>query len=72
MADDSVPLPYPNLKVPQWQYQIASVPRLRDAASTSFWEAVEKDGEFGRSRPNQLTARDGALPAHTLSPASQD
>lgn len=45
MADDSVPLPYPNLKVPQWQYQIASIPRLRDAASTSFWEAVEKDGE---------------------------
>lgn len=44
MADDSVPLPYPNIKVPQWHYQIANVDRLRDEASTSFWAAVEKDG----------------------------
>lgn len=44
MADDSVPLPYPNLKVPQWQYQIANVDRLRQEASDSFWAAVEADG----------------------------
>jgi 26S proteasome regulatory subunit N7 len=46
MADDSVPLPYPNLKVPQWQYQIANVDRLRDEATSSFWKIVEADGEL--------------------------
>ena len=45
MADDSVPLPYPNLKVPQWQYQIASIPRLKEQASSSFWKAIEEDGK---------------------------
>jgi 26S proteasome regulatory subunit N7 len=45
MADDSVPQPYPNLQVPTWQYQITSVPSLKDQASTSFWKAVEEDGE---------------------------
>jgi 26S proteasome regulatory subunit N7 len=44
MADDSVPQPYPNLQVPTWQYQITSVPSLKDQASTSFWKAVEEDG----------------------------
>ncbi|KAK8845547.1 hypothetical protein IAR55_006262 [Kwoniella newhampshirensis] len=43
MADDSVPLPYPNLKVPTWQFQIDNVERLRAEASTSFWKAVEGD-----------------------------
>ena len=47
MADDSVPLPFPNLRVPTWQYQIASVPSLKDQASTSFWKAIEEDGQFG-------------------------
>lgn len=46
MADDSVPLPYPNLKVPQWQYQIATIPRLKEQASSSFWKAVEEDGKL--------------------------
>jgi len=45
MADDSVPLPYPNLKVPQWHYQIANVERLRPEASTALWEAIEADGK---------------------------
>lgn len=45
MADDSVLEPYPNLKVPQWHFQIETLPRLKDEASTSFWQAVEKDGE---------------------------
>ncbi|KAK4686560.1 26S proteasome regulatory subunit N7, partial [Tremellales sp. Uapishka_1] len=42
MADDSVPLPYPNLKVPQWQYQL-SIPALKEKATTSFWAAIEAD-----------------------------
>jgi 26S proteasome regulatory subunit N7 len=55
MADDSTPLPYPNLKVPQWHYQIQNVPRLKEQASSSFWKAVEEDGEsdhplLGRSQ----------------------
>ena len=45
MADDSVPLPYPNLKVTQYQFQIQSVPRLHEQASSSFWKAVEEDGK---------------------------
>lgn len=45
MADDSVPLPFPNLRVPAWQYQITSVPALKDQASSSFWKAVEEDGK---------------------------
>ena len=45
MADESVPQPYPNLQVPTWQYQITSVPSLKDEASISFWKAVEEDGE---------------------------
>ena len=44
MADESVPQPYPNLQVPTWQYQVTSVPSLKDEASTSFWKAVEEDG----------------------------
>ncbi|TXT06068.1 hypothetical protein VHUM_03541 [Vanrija humicola] len=43
MADDSVPLPFPNLKVPQWHYQLVNVDRLRDEATTAFWAAVEAD-----------------------------
>ncbi|ORX34753.1 26S proteasome subunit RPN7-domain-containing protein [Kockovaella imperatae] len=43
MADEHVPLPYPNLKVAQWHYQVTSVPRLKDEASSSFWKAVEAD-----------------------------
>ncbi|WWC85794.1 uncharacterized protein L201_000661 [Kwoniella dendrophila CBS 6074] len=43
MADDSVPLPYPNLKVPTWHFQINNIDRLKEEASTSFWKAVEKD-----------------------------
>ncbi|WRT63856.1 uncharacterized protein IL334_000781 [Kwoniella shivajii] len=43
MADDSVPLPFPNLKVPTWYYQINNIDRLKDEASTSFWKAVEED-----------------------------
>lgn len=46
MADDSVPLPFPNLQVPQWHYQIANNERLRDEASSSLWKAIEKDGEY--------------------------
>lgn len=44
MADDSVPLPYPNLKVPTWYYQVQHVDYKKDEAEKSFWEAVEKDG----------------------------
>jgi 26S proteasome regulatory subunit N7 len=44
MAEDSVPLPFPNLSIPTWHYQITSVPELKDQASTSFWKAVEEDG----------------------------
>lgn len=40
-----MPLPYPNLKVPQWQFQLSNIERLKDEASTSFWKAVEEDGE---------------------------
>jgi 26S proteasome regulatory subunit N7 len=54
MADDSVPLPFPNLKVPQWHYQLTHIERLRDEATTSFSKAVEQDG---KSAP---------APAHTL------
>lgn len=46
MADDSVPLPYPNLKVPQWSYQIQQIPRLAEEASSSLWKAIEADGEL--------------------------
>jgi 26S proteasome regulatory subunit N7 len=42
MADDSVPLPFPNLSVPQWYYQF-NVPSHREAATASFWQAIEKD-----------------------------
>lgn len=53
MADDSVPLPYPNLKVPQWYYQLSSVPRLKEEASTSFWKAIEADGQYPSMRYSQ-------------------
>ncbi|KIR97407.1 26S proteasome regulatory subunit N7 [Cryptococcus deuterogattii 2001/935-1] len=43
MADDSVPLPYPNLKVSTWYYQIQHVDYKKDEAEKTFWEAVEKD-----------------------------
>ncbi|OWT40602.1 26S proteasome regulatory subunit N7 [Cryptococcus neoformans Bt1] len=43
MADDSVPLPYPNLKVPTWYYQVQHVDYKKDEAEKAFWEAVEKD-----------------------------
>ena len=46
MADDSVPLPFPNLKVPQWHFQMDKIERLRENASTSFWKAVEEDGTW--------------------------
>ena len=45
MADDNVPLPYPDIKIAQWHYQMNSVPRLKEEASSSFWKAVEADGE---------------------------
>lgn len=45
MADDSVPLPYPNLKIPTWYYQIQHVDYKKDEAEKTFWEAVEKDGK---------------------------
>jgi 26S proteasome regulatory subunit N7 len=45
MADDSAPLPYPNLKVTQWHFQLQTVPRLHEQASSSFWKAVEEDGK---------------------------
>ncbi len=48
MADDSVPQPFPNLQVPQWHYQVVNVERLRDEASSSLWQAIEKDGECCR------------------------
>ena len=44
MADDSVPLPYPNLKVPQWYHQVQHVPSLKEQASTSLAKAIEADG----------------------------
>lgn len=44
MADDSVPLPFPNLKVPVWQYQINHVDGLKAEASTSLYKAIEQDG----------------------------
>ncbi|CAD6572102.1 MAG: tunicamycin resistance protein [Tremellales sp. Tagirdzhanova-0007] len=43
MADDSVPLPFPNLKVPQWHYQMENIERMKDEASSSYWKAVEAD-----------------------------
>ncbi|ORY34218.1 26S proteasome subunit RPN7-domain-containing protein [Naematelia encephala] len=43
MADDSVPLPYPNLKVPKWQFQISNVERLKPEASSSMRKAIETD-----------------------------
>ena len=45
MADDDVPAPFPNLKVPQWHFQMSNVPKLKEEASASFWKAVEADGE---------------------------
>jgi 26S proteasome regulatory subunit N7 len=56
MSDDSVPQPYPNLQVPTWQYQIASVPSLKDEASTSFWKAVEEDGQSNSHRAVKFTS----------------
>lgn len=56
MSDDSVPQPYPNLQVPTWQYQITSVPSLKDEASTSFWKAVEEDGQSNFHREVKLTS----------------
>lgn len=61
MADDGVVLPYPNLKVPQWHFQISTVPRLKDEASTSFWKAVEEDGASD-TLVTVLSCRDGAVP----------
>ncbi|WVQ93676.1 hypothetical protein IAU59_000752 [Kwoniella sp. CBS 9459] len=43
MADDSVPLPFPNLKVPTWYFQINNVDRLKESASSSFWKVMEED-----------------------------
>nr|ODN87638.1 26S proteasome regulatory subunit N7 [Cryptococcus depauperatus CBS 7841] len=43
MADDSVPLPYPNLDVVTWNFQMDNVESRREVAAKSFWEAVEKD-----------------------------
>ncbi|WVQ80866.1 hypothetical protein IAT38_002973 [Cryptococcus sp. DSM 104549] len=43
MAEDDAPLPYPNLLVPTWHFQINNIERLRDSANTSFWKAVEED-----------------------------
>ncbi|WVR03629.1 hypothetical protein IAU60_000622 [Kwoniella sp. DSM 27419] len=43
MADDSVPLPYPNLKVPTWHYQLSHIESIKEGASSSFWKAVEED-----------------------------
>jgi 26S proteasome regulatory subunit N7 len=45
MADDSVPQPFPNIKVPQWHYQIEHVERLKGEAGEKFWKAVEEDGK---------------------------
>jgi len=42
--DDGVLPPFPNLKIPQWRYQMTNVERLKDEASSSFWKAVEEDG----------------------------
>ncbi|TYJ54789.1 hypothetical protein B9479_004548 [Cryptococcus floricola] len=43
MADDSVPLPYPNLKVHEWHFQLQHVESRRAEVEPKFWEAVEKD-----------------------------
>ena len=44
MADDDVPLPYPNLKVAQWHFQLTNIDRLKEEASSSYWKAVDADG----------------------------
>lgn len=47
MADESTTLPYPNLKVAQYYFQLTnqSLSHLHDGARKLFWEAVEKDGQ---------------------------
>ena len=45
MADDSTPLPFPNIKIPQWHYQITHVERLKEEAGEKFWKGIEEDGE---------------------------
>ena len=44
MAYEGVPQPFPNLKIPQWRFQM-KIDRLKDEATSSFWKAVEADGE---------------------------
>ncbi|KAI9635726.1 26S proteasome subunit RPN7-domain-containing protein [Dioszegia hungarica] len=60
MADDSVPLPYPNLKVPQWSYQIQQIPRLAEEASSSLWKAIEADemAPYVSYLPSELVSSD--------------
>ena len=63
MADDSVPLPFPNLKVPQWHYQMENIERMKDEASSSYWKAVEADGtSFAHLAWSDIdTHRDGSI-----------
>lgn len=51
MADESTTLPYPNLKVSQYHYQLTNneLSHLHAEAGKGFWEAVEKDGECLRT-----------------------
>ncbi len=46
MSDDSVPLPYPDLKLSHYAFQLQdpSLSHLHEAASKAFWEGIEKDG----------------------------
>jgi hypothetical protein len=47
MSDDSVPLPYPNLKLSHYAFQLqdSSLSNLHETAAKAFWEGIEKDGE---------------------------
>jgi hypothetical protein len=58
MSDDSVPQPYPNIKLAQYAFQLQdpSLSHLHEAASKAFWEGVEKDGECVTGRELQEDA----------------
>jgi 26S proteasome regulatory subunit N7 len=70
MSDDSVPLPYPNFKLPQYAFQLqdASLSHLHAAASKAFWEGVEKDemAPFMQSLPPTLAPPSPSLHADLL------
>ncbi len=49
MSDDSVPLPFPNLKLAEYAFQLQrdELSHLHAEASKALWAGIEEDGGCG-------------------------